>query len=253
MVLGWLRGELLTSVCPKVLDPLSYAAIGRLTMNEMTTTSDTDHHNSRRLGDVTVVRRLAPTSPSGVSISFAARCPTCRVKVERSAPIDSPAEFVAQLFRKQGWQISNTCEDLACPICLASRQAERRGKKEKTKLAHDPAQILATAKLHRLLIERFKPETGHYDADWDDARVAAECGLDEEQVAEVREAAYGSIKPRVDPALTALQRELGELKAWAAKEHGDMREMLDSWLKDADTKLYELSKAVDAALTEASK
>lgn len=128
--------------------------------------------------------------------------------------LDGPPPAVAKYFHRHGWTLERGGVRATCPKCQPRAE-------EKSMQASQDA-IRAHKMLFRLLDEHF--ETGHtYEPDWSDERVASECGLAVEEVARVRDAAFG---PLPDLELNALEANLLALHKRVEEEGGAIVKMV---------------------------
>ena len=163
------------------------------------------------------VRRV--NTDAGFKIQVTCRCDKCSAKRTITTRHNLPPEAMAGFFQAKHWQVDAKGKSAICPDCRGvgrrkglSPQEHRKGNgtmPKKTAEIHElkadkPAEervrqsqrsIRANIKAVRLLDEHFDADKGRYDDEWADARIAAETGLAEDFIAQMRKVEYGEIKP----------------------------------------------------------
>jgi hypothetical protein len=188
-------------------------------------------------------------------------CDKCQATAFRVLKIDAPPEAIHQQFGERlGWDVGRAGRSATCPKCLAERARKRPGQSPPEDPPAMPADMSpdafrATRRATGLLEAHFTEPApgepfGRYAEGWDDQRVAKESGLSPDEVARLREGAFGRVEP---PALAKLRRDLAALEGHVrdaqeklSRELAEQRALLDQLERDERAKIAGL-------LTDAEK
>lgn len=137
----------------------------------------------------------------GVSMVAHLTCSGCGNVGDRNLVQLMPPEQIDKKFIQAGWSL----DPHRCPGCIQSSKQEKPVTAKPSQAA-----MKAQTNMIRLLSDHFDTDSGAYDVDWNDQRIATVTGLSVEVVIEYRRAGFGEIKE--PPAIAALRADLNSLE-----------------------------------------